>query len=307
MQIRKVLTAAGLTIAMGAFAPCVFAQAGAGGVGGAATGGVPVTSGSGNTITGQAPSAGAPGTQAPASAAPVGSASSDYMAHEGANGPENSSMSGPAATNSETHARWLETKAERDIVAARSQGMNVAKAQHQKWLGSEALSKGDRPGAIRHFERAEMICVQKATASAAIACNTTIPAPISTRTKPAKTQTRQICTRIRVQTLPTRVTRSEPLVISWSSALINTLIDERLLTKRAQRIYSRPVSHSSTTKNFGYFSVRLMSDNCAICSAVQLKCWSSSGSTSSTAGFRTSRIFESLLRRARWESSCQSA
>ncbi|MBV8771478.1 MAG: hypothetical protein JO166_03960 [Deltaproteobacteria bacterium] len=152
MQIKKVLTAAGLTIAMGAFAPSVFAQAGAGG---AAAGGAPVTSGTGQGVTGQAPSTGAPGTQAPASAAPVGSASSDYMAHEGANGPENSSISGPAATNAETHARWLETKTERDIVAARAKGMNVAKAQHQKWLGSTALSKGDRPGAIRHFERAE--------------------------------------------------------------------------------------------------------------------------------------------------------
>src|SRR5437660_12417659 len=41
------------------------------------------------------------------------------------------------------------------IVAARANGMNVAKAQHQKWLGSMALSKGDRPGAIRHFRLAE--------------------------------------------------------------------------------------------------------------------------------------------------------
>jgi hypothetical protein len=32
---------------------------------------------------------------------------------------------------------------------------NVAKAQHQKWLGSMALSTGDRPGAVRHFQHAE--------------------------------------------------------------------------------------------------------------------------------------------------------
>jgi hypothetical protein len=52
-------------------------------------------------------------------------------------------------------ARWLETKVERNIVAARANGINVAKAEHQKWLGSEALSKGDRPGAMRHFRLAE--------------------------------------------------------------------------------------------------------------------------------------------------------
>jgi hypothetical protein len=152
MKISKVVTAAGMTIALGAFAPFVFAQAGAGGVGSATSGGVPVTSGG---ITSQPPSAGQPGTEAPASAAPIGAASSDYMASEGANGAKTSSMSGPTATNSETHARRLETKVERDIVAARANGMNVAKAQHQKWLGSMALSKGDRPAAVRHFELAE--------------------------------------------------------------------------------------------------------------------------------------------------------
>jgi hypothetical protein len=151
MKISKIVTAAGLTIAIGAFAPCVFAQAGA--PAGSAGGGVPAMSG--NPMTNEAPSAGAPGTQAPASAAPVGSASSDYMANEGRNGAENSTMSGPATTNSETRARWFETKAERDIVAARADGINVGKATHQKWLGSMALSKGDRTGAMRHFQLAE--------------------------------------------------------------------------------------------------------------------------------------------------------
>src|SRR5437764_12753964 len=122
MNISKVVTAAGLTIAIGAFAPSVFAQAGAGGVGGVAPGGAPVPSGTGATM-GQAPAAGQPGTQAPASAAPVGAASSDYMSNEGAKGAKESSMSGPAATNSETHARSLETRVERDIVAARANGM----------------------------------------------------------------------------------------------------------------------------------------------------------------------------------------
>jgi hypothetical protein len=94
----------------------VFAQAGAGG--GAPTGGVPAA-GSNQGITNQAPSTGQPGTQAPASAAPVGAASSDYMANEGANAATNSSMSEPAATNSETYARSLETQVERDLVGQR--------------------------------------------------------------------------------------------------------------------------------------------------------------------------------------------
>jgi len=155
MKISKILTAAGLTVAIGGFGPSVFAQAGggAGGVaGGGAAAGAPAVAGSGANITHQVPSEGQPGTQ---SAAPGGSASSDYMSNDGANGPENSSMSGPSAQNEETRTRWLETKVERDIVAARADGVNVAKAQHQKWLGSAALSKGDRAGATRHFQRAE--------------------------------------------------------------------------------------------------------------------------------------------------------
>jgi hypothetical protein len=146
MKISKIIAAAGLTVAVGAFAPSAFAQ-----VGGAA--GVPAVGGT--NITGQAPSAGQPGTQAPASAAPVGSAQSDYMSSESPNAPQNSSISGPSATNKETRARWLETKVERDIVSARSNGVNVGKAAHQKWLGSVALSKGDRVDAIQHFNRAE--------------------------------------------------------------------------------------------------------------------------------------------------------
>jgi hypothetical protein len=149
MKFSKVVSAAALTITIGALTPSVFAQAPAGG---APAGGMPVT---GTNGINQAPSAGQPGTQAPASPAPIGAASSDYMANEGANGAKNSSMSGPAATNSDIYARSLETRVERDLVAARARGMNVAKAQHQKWLGSMALSKGDRPGAVRHFQRAE--------------------------------------------------------------------------------------------------------------------------------------------------------
>lgn len=149
MKLSKIVAAAGLSVAIGGFVPCVFAQAPGG-----TSSGMPVT-GSGSAVTQQAPSEGRPGTQAPASAAPVGSASSDYMSNEGPNAAESSSMKGPAAQNRETRARWWETKVERDIVAARNNGANVAKPQHQKWLGSEALSKGDQRGAIRHFELAE--------------------------------------------------------------------------------------------------------------------------------------------------------
>jgi hypothetical protein len=151
MKINRIVAAAGLTVALGAFAPSAFAL---GGAAGGAAAGVPAAGGSTSGTNG-APSEGQPGTQAPASAAPIGSASSDYMSNEGANGPQNSSMTGPSAINSETEARRLETKAERDIVRARTDGLNVAKAQHQKWLGSIALSKGDRTGAVRHFELAE--------------------------------------------------------------------------------------------------------------------------------------------------------
>jgi hypothetical protein len=156
VKISKLVAAAGLTVAIGGFAPCVFAQTGAGGAsGGGVSAGVPAAGGAGGSITSQAPSAGQPGTQAPASAAPVGSASSDYMSNEGANAAANSSISGPAAQNQETRTRWFEAKVERDIVAARANGINVAKAQHEKWLGSTALSKGDRAGAMGHFETAQ--------------------------------------------------------------------------------------------------------------------------------------------------------
>jgi len=59
------------------------------------------------------------------------------------------------STYSEEQARWNETKLERDITAARAAGINVNKAAHHKWLGSVALSKGDRAEAMRHFQLAE--------------------------------------------------------------------------------------------------------------------------------------------------------
>ena len=153
MKLSKIAAAAGLTIAMGAFAPVVFAQAGGGAAGGGVSAGMP-GAGSGSAMINQAPSAGQPGTQAPASAAPIGKASSDYMSSKETNAPQDYSMSSES-TYSEEQARWNETKLEHDITAARAAGINVNKAAHQKWLGSVALSKGDRAEAMRHFQLAE--------------------------------------------------------------------------------------------------------------------------------------------------------
>jgi hypothetical protein len=137
MEIRKILATAGLALAIGAFAPCAFAQGGAG--------------------VNQAPSEGQPGTQAPASAAPVGSGVSSYMSHEapGDTSTENAPPTLGAATKQEQKANRMEVKLERDITAARARGANVAAAQHQKWLGSIALRKGDRSEAMREFAKAE--------------------------------------------------------------------------------------------------------------------------------------------------------
>jgi hypothetical protein len=133
MNISRLLSIAGLTLTIGALAPCAFAQGGA--------------------AVNQAPSLGQPGTQAPASAAPIGSASSDYMSHEG-----NPHMQEPtpASTRNEIQARETETAVEREIVAAKAHGVNVATAERQKWLGSIALSKGDRTAAMSHFNRAKV-------------------------------------------------------------------------------------------------------------------------------------------------------
>jgi hypothetical protein len=61
----------------------------------------------------------------------------------------------PAYTRQETEVRRKEVAVQRDIVAARAHGLNVATAQHNKWLGSIALAKGDRDTAMKDFNRAE--------------------------------------------------------------------------------------------------------------------------------------------------------
>jgi hypothetical protein len=154
MKLSKIVAAAGLTVAMGAFAPSVFAFGG--GVGGAVGGsaGAPAVGASGGNVNGSAPSAGQPGTEYPSSAAPVGAASSDYMSSENPNAPANSTLGASSELN-EKEVRRAEVNVERDIGAARAQGINVAKALHQKWLGSVSDSKGDRVDAMRHFRHAE--------------------------------------------------------------------------------------------------------------------------------------------------------
>jgi hypothetical protein len=153
MEIKRVLAAAGLTVALGAFAPTVFAQVagfpsgGLGGMPGAGTGT--------QTFQSQSPALGEPGTEAPASAAPIGAASSDFMASErNAGGEPELTLS--SAIQDETRARDMEVRLEREIVNARVRGENVALAQRQKYLGSYALAKGDRPNAIRHFKQTQI-------------------------------------------------------------------------------------------------------------------------------------------------------
>src|SRR5581483_6509936 len=104
---------------------------------------------------GQAPSAGQPGTQAPASAAPIGASTSDWMSAEGASVAKHSSpMPGPQDTQLEKQLRLRETTLERDIVAYRAYSYNVQPAAWEKWLGSEALARGDRIDAAKHFQNA---------------------------------------------------------------------------------------------------------------------------------------------------------
>jgi hypothetical protein len=140
MNLKALASIGSLAIAFGVLSPPVFAQ------------GAPAA-GTGN-ITNSAPATGQPGTEPSSSAAPGGSASSDYMSHAGRNAAANSPPSGPRGTSDETTARRREVEVQRDIVAARSHGYDVVKAQHEKVLGSIALSKGDRTGAMSHFSSA---------------------------------------------------------------------------------------------------------------------------------------------------------
>ena len=141
MKRGKLIIAAGLTASVALFASPLFAQAPGGTM-------------SSNPTLQSAPATGQPGTQAPASAAPLGAASSDAMANGGASA-ATTSMPSPKHTRSEEEVRGLEVKTGRDITAAQAQGKDVAKAQRERWLGSTALSKGDRRMASEHFRRAE--------------------------------------------------------------------------------------------------------------------------------------------------------
>jgi hypothetical protein len=155
MKFGKTVAAAGLAMTLGAFAPPLFAQSSGAGGGTSANSVSSTTNGNESAGNTGQDTAGQPGTQAPASAAPLGSSSSDYMSSEGPDAAANSGPSGRMATNSEKQLRSKEVALERDIVRARANGANVSKAQHQKWLGSMALAKGDRVSAMRHFSHAE--------------------------------------------------------------------------------------------------------------------------------------------------------
>ena len=158
MNLRNVLVAAGVSVALSGFAPPVFAQVGGAGAIAGTVSGMPAvgTAGAGD-LTRQAPSAGQPGTQAPASAAPIGIASSSWMSNEGRNSAKNSSiLPGPGSTNRETQLRADETTLERDISTYRALGYNIQPAAWEKWLGSEALARGDQVDAGVHFQRAAM-------------------------------------------------------------------------------------------------------------------------------------------------------
>ena len=147
MKIRNTAIA-GMVLSLALFTAPAFAQSAAG-VGAA---GAPGASGSGERMTDTSPSRGAPGTQAPASAAPVGSAESKWMAQEGRDAANRADV-GTNQTPREQRARSLQTATGREIALARAQGVPTAKAEHQRWLGSVALQKGDQIGAIRHFDR----------------------------------------------------------------------------------------------------------------------------------------------------------
>jgi hypothetical protein len=145
MNVKRIAAAAGLALSMAVFAPPVFAQIAGGAVGGLE---------GGNSLTGSAPALGQPGTEHPASGAPLGAASSDFMSSEHGH-PSHEFVPPGTSARQERDARQLEVDTGRDIVAARAQGLNVAKAQRQRWLGSYALVNGDRTNALRHFRVAE--------------------------------------------------------------------------------------------------------------------------------------------------------
>lgn len=143
MKFTKLMAVTGMAASISLFAPPLFAQA-------------PTAGGAGSSSAVQqgAPATGQPGTHAPASAAPLGAASSEAMTHGGSSA-ASAEMPSPKDIHSEKELRRMEVKTGRDIAAAQGQGKDVAKAQRQRWLGSVALSKGDRRMAWKHFNRAE--------------------------------------------------------------------------------------------------------------------------------------------------------
>jgi hypothetical protein len=76
------------------------------------------------------------------------------MSYEGRSAAENSSLfPTTGATNQERRLRADEKTLERDLVAYRARGYNIQPAKWEKWLGSEALARGDQVDAAKHFQR----------------------------------------------------------------------------------------------------------------------------------------------------------
>jgi hypothetical protein len=87
------------------------------------------------------------------------------MSREGRGVAEHSSLiPGSQSIQREKGLRVEETTLERDISTYRAYGYNVQPAAWEKWLGSEALGRGDRTDAAMHFQKAAMDLRQVAEA-----------------------------------------------------------------------------------------------------------------------------------------------
>jgi hypothetical protein len=144
MNLKKLVTVASLILAVGAFAPAIFAQ----------VGGVTRVTGGSNVVP-ESPSNGQPGTEMPASAAPVGAGEAAYMSHENVRHRSEAPSSLHTEIKEEEQANRMEVMLERQIDAARARGGDVAAAQRERGLGSISLRKGRRREALSYFANAE--------------------------------------------------------------------------------------------------------------------------------------------------------
>jgi hypothetical protein len=119
MNVKRVLAAATLTLAMAGFSPVVFAQTGA-------------PAGSSVTTSSTATSTSGP------------LANYNPMAQVA-----------KKTLNSELQARQMEIKLGRQITAARAQGFDVSGAAAQRMAGMAELQHGNRDRAMHHFDLAQ--------------------------------------------------------------------------------------------------------------------------------------------------------